>query len=427
MSSGKKLAIGIAALLALALVADESWSQPPRGGGPGGGFRGGPGGGGFGGFRGGPGGGFRGGPSGGFGGFRGGPGGGGFRGGPSGGSSRFSPDAIWERMSGGKSTIDLKSVNPFMRRGLEEFAKQKGITNGQITKEQFQEYFKSLRERMEKRRKEWEQKRGSSGGSSGSDGGRSRWGRSGGSPPSKEELEKRIKESTDSYFKGRDRNKDGYLDQKEMSDRLRSSLKEYDKNGDGKISYDESKAYIRGFWERRLGISRRDSRKSTSSSGPTKVDEDILEKRPVVYRAGHLPEELKGTWFSELDHDNDGQVAMYEWRGAGKDLQEFEEKYDRNGDGLITPEEMLFYLKYVAADKKSDSSSGKGSGSTQSPGTSSIQSGTKGSQSGSGDGRRFGRGSGGDSAANGGGERPRFDRSRFGGFGRRSSRRGSGG
>jgi hypothetical protein len=57
-----------------------------------------------------------------------------------------------------------------------------------------------------------------------------------------------------------------------------------------------------------------------------------------VLRAGKLPKELK--WFSDLDLDRDGQVALWEWRKGGKDMDDFA-AHDRNDDGFITPEEAL--------------------------------------------------------------------------------------
>ncbi len=68
--------------------------------------------------------------------------------------------------------------------------------------------------------------------------------------------------------------------------------------------------------------------------------EDDLDKRPTVYRAGKLPEKGLPAWFVQLDTDQDGQVALYEWRAAGRDLDEFAE-WDRDNDGFITPEEAL--------------------------------------------------------------------------------------
>ena len=67
------------------------------------------------------------------------------------------------------------------------------------------------------------------------------------------------------------------------------------------------------------------------------------EKRPVVYRAGKLPKELP-PWFAQLDEDKDGQVGLYEWKKAGRPLNEFQ-AIDLNGDGFITVEEALRYVK----------------------------------------------------------------------------------
>ncbi len=47
----------------------------------------------------------------------------------------------------------------------------------------------------------------------------------------------------------------------------------------------------------------------------------------------------------ELDTDRDGQIALYEWRRAGRPMAEFVEM-DLNADGLLPPDE---YLRYVRA------------------------------------------------------------------------------
>jgi Ca2+-binding EF-hand superfamily protein len=65
--------------------------------------------------------------------------------------------------------------------------------------------------------------------------------------------------------------------------------------------------------------------------------------RVVSAASANLPQGLP-PWFTVLDLDMDGQVGLYEWRMAGLNLNEFR-KYDRNGDGLITPEEMLRQVK----------------------------------------------------------------------------------
>src|SRR5262249_15792565 len=58
---------------------------------------------------------------------------------------------------------------------------------------------------------------------------------------------------------------------------------------------------------------------------------------------GALPKGLP-PWFKELDKDRDGQVSLSEWRRGGKKMADFRE-FDLNGDGFITPEEVLRALR----------------------------------------------------------------------------------
>jgi hypothetical protein len=90
------------------------------------------------------------------------------------------------------------------------------------------------------------------------------------------------------------------------------------------------------------------------------------EKRPVVYRAGKLPKELP-PWFAQLDEDKDGQVGLYEWKKAGRPLNEFQ-AVDLNGDGFITVEEALRYVKAQGKNIASAApSAGFGKGPTFGP------------------------------------------------------------
>jgi mono/diheme cytochrome c family protein len=66
----------------------------------------------------------------------------------------------------------------------------------------------------------------------------------------------------------------------------------------------------------------------------------ILAPATVV---GQVPKELPD-WFKLLDEDQDGQVTLFEWRRAGKSIDEFKE-WDRNDDGLITPAELFARLR----------------------------------------------------------------------------------
>jgi Ca2+-binding EF-hand superfamily protein len=52
-----------------------------------------------------------------------------------------------------------------------------------------------------------------------------------------------------------------------------------------------------------------------------------------------LPKGLP-SWFKTLDTDEDGQVSLAEWRKAGRRIDDFH-RYDANGDGFIAPVEVL--------------------------------------------------------------------------------------
>src|SRR5262245_51769755 len=51
---------------------------------------------------------------------------------------------------------------------------------------------------------------------------------------------------------------------------------------------------------------------------------------------------LKGLprWYLDIDTNGDGQVSLREWLAAGRPREDFD-KYDRNHDGFIAPEEVL--------------------------------------------------------------------------------------
>jgi hypothetical protein len=123
-----------------------------------------------------------------------------------------------------------------------------------------------------------------------------------------------------------DRNGDGLLSDGEMNDALRAERARCDFNSDGLISEKEYGAY----YQSRLHW--------------------ICEKVAMgqidlgLKRGGPLP-----TWFVELDTDRDGQVAIHEWHKAGKPLPDFA-AWDRDGDGLATPAEVLRRMAQINRD-----------------------------------------------------------------------------
>ena len=130
------------------------------------------------------------------------------------------------------------------------------------------------------------------------------------SPLWKEPKELDLAKEAEKMFKHLDRNEDGYLSPAEMPEALRSDLRRWDKNGDGLINLDEYKAYF----PHRLDRLHKEYRR-LMDDGPrvVEIDENELDKRPTVIRAGKLPPGLPA-WFEQLDQDRDGQVALYEWR-----------------------------------------------------------------------------------------------------------------
>src|SRR5205807_8961735 len=74
--------------------------------------------------------------------------------------------------------------------------------------------------------------------------------------------------------------------------------------------------------------------------------------RATVYRFGKLPKELPA-WFAEIDTDKDGQIGLYEWVKAGRNVDEFR-AMDRNDDGLLTVDEVLGYVRMTTKSPGND-------------------------------------------------------------------------
>jgi len=140
-----------------------------------------------------------------------------------------------------------------------------------------------------------------------------------------------------------DRNGDGFLNRDEMPDDLKAELSKWDTNRDNLISLDEFKYYFGTQRQDRRDNNNNNNNNNNRPSNPVIiiVEEDDLDERPIVYRAGKLPTKELPKWFLDLDTDQDGQVALFEWHKGGKNLDEFRE-WDRNDDGYITAEEALY-------------------------------------------------------------------------------------
>jgi hypothetical protein len=110
---------------------------------------------------------------------------------------------------------------------------------------------------------------------------------------------------------------------------------------------------------------------------PKPADDD--DKRPLVYRKGKLPKELPKevpvTYGMDpeaprvnlqklFDGNDEAQIFLYDWRKAGGKDEDFF-AMDRNKDGILTVDEVLWALKIKVVDPTVDTSSGQAGSSGQ--------------------------------------------------------------
>jgi hypothetical protein len=236
------------------------------------------------------------------------------------------PNQFFDRLANGKDVITRADIaNPMMQAMFDRMAQNLGITNGQITREQFTAAMQNFR--------------GNRGQGTGPGNGQGQ----GGSD--------RIAAMAESSFQALDQNRDGLLNSDEMPEELRVERDKWDTNKDGFIDLAEYKVYFQARVQQWMA----DRNTNPNPGGgfdpnanglpPTQTEEE--DAKPVVYRAGNLPQGIP-PWFAQLDTDQDGQIGLYEWKTSGRSIQEFEQM-DRNGDGFLTIDEVM---RYEAAQAK---------------------------------------------------------------------------
>ncbi len=261
------------------------------------------------------------------------------------------PDQIWGFMAQGKDTIDL-NTNSRMKSSMERNG-DPIPPNGILTKEAFKANYA---------------RRVAQGGGVGGRGGpppaapaatpAAPGQVAGGAPGSAEWVEGRFRES--------DLNKDGFISPDEASSKLKQTLPQYDKNGDGKLDLNEYKGYMAerfaggpngpgGFGQIQPIQQQPDyNAQFGGGSGRSQVKrEEEDAARVSVSRFGKLPKEVPA-FFTELDDDRDGMVGLYEWRRHGRKTADFVEM-DLNADGYLTADEWLRYNR-IAIEKRDQES-----------------------------------------------------------------------
>jgi Ca2+-binding EF-hand superfamily protein len=145
----------------------------------------------------------------------------------------------------------------------------------------------------------------------------------------------------DKVFRALDADADGVLYAGEMTTAVRDAGRKADADLNGRIDRDEYRAFFR------LRVAADNEAALARAARDDDDDDDRRTPRPKQAD----PEEMKlPEWFAEVDPDDDGQIALYEWRKAGGDLDYFMEM-DLNEDGLLTEGE---YRRWVKMNEKDD-------------------------------------------------------------------------
>jgi Ca2+-binding EF-hand superfamily protein len=258
-------------------------------------------------------------------------GGGGGRGGGRGGGFNMDPGARFDQMTNGKGVWVRSEITDQRQQFLfDRIAQNVGATNGQITRDQ---YVTAMQQMMAN----W--------GGGGRRGGGQTPTTPGtpGAPTSPGDTRRRDRGSNpdransmaEAMFRQFDQNQDGYLNSDEMPEALRTELDKWDTDKNGLIDLNEFKAWMQARIQQRI-LERSEDNKDAGDS-PALPE----RKQPVAYRIGKLPQGLPD-WFTQLDTDQDAQIGLYEWKVSGRSLDEFN-KIDRNGDGFLTVDEVLYY------------------------------------------------------------------------------------
>lgn len=284
------------------------------------------------------------------------------------GGGKMDPGQMFDTwLAKGKGYIVI-SETMFGRQELEAFAKKVGITDDKITRDQYIRY-SEMRDQIREELKASGalQTPGKKGGGFGGPPTEKKGGfggpptekkggfggppaEKGGGPPLGKKADEKTVDRGEALFRNYDRNGDSYLTEDEIrqTQNFKNDWQKWDADKDGKINLDEWLAYFktRDQQPRPDEGKKKVDRPSASSSGGIEVItiEDLT--RTDYWRAGKLPDGLPA-WFKECDKNQDGQVALYEWRAAGKPIAEFL-ALDRNDDGLLTPDEVLRSLRDAA-------------------------------------------------------------------------------
>ena len=146
-------------------------------------------------------------------------------------------------------------------------------------------------------------------------------------------LDERIRRYAESLMRQYDENHNGKLEKDEWSKMRGSDWAKADQNGDGELTLEEIGRHLAG----ESGANSSQSGQPTATQVSNRTGKRFIQRLPWE----RLPPDLP-SWFKDRDKDKDGQVLMSEFtdKWTPDKLREFQ-KYDLNGDGVITPQECV--------------------------------------------------------------------------------------
>jgi len=147
-----------------------------------------------------------------------------------------------------------------------------------------------------------------------------------------------LNEEVDKVFRVLDRDGDGVLSGDEMTTKLRGDRLQFDIDGNGRIDKDEYRAHF----NRRIAV-------GVEALNAKAERERGSESKPTA----KAPKSAVPDWFADVDADKDSQIALSEWRKAGRAINVFMEM-DLDGDGLLTKDEYQRFVKLKEKEEAND-------------------------------------------------------------------------
>ncbi len=149
-------------------------------------------------------------------------------------------------------------------------------------------------------------------------------------------------EDADKVFRVLDRNSDGELERDEFTGGLKDEKLRADADGNGRITKEEYRDYFQRKVTTKAEVLVTTNKGDSNGRGPD--GKPVGKPKP----GSGLPE-----WFTTLDADKDGQIALFEWRKSSRPVALYSEM-DLNGDGLLTRDEYLRYVKMNELKQKEE-------------------------------------------------------------------------